>query len=214
MDKSLWVWDWWLSHKSGFPADQIVRLLADDFRDPEYMTAAPVGGAEPVSVYDIVPDEDGGTVIPHSPRRQVGARQLASSQRPQGVLGSQPTVEGQPAHTGSSPTMNATSTAATCAGRPAPTRYPDHGAMDGRVAARRPLASIMSTRPRQCPPRLGANAAKSFPGRRGEFRQNTMRCAPDYYKDYQRKLQRDILAKKMVGLLDDLRTSLGVMPFG
>ncbi|KAK8053304.1 hypothetical protein PG996_012605 [Apiospora saccharicola] len=165
------------------------------------------------------PDEDGGTVIPNSPMRQKGPRQLPSPRRPRGTPGSQPTVEQQPARADPSSTTNTAPTAATCAGRPAPTRYPDHGAMDAslssavrwnsRVAARRPLAPIMSTRPRQCPPRLGANAAKSSPGRRGEFRQKTMRRAPDYHKDYQRKLQRDILAKKMVVLLDDLRTSLG-----
>jgi len=44
--------------------------------------------------------------------------------------------------------------------------------------------------------------------------QNTTRRAPDYYKDYQRKLQRGTLAKKMVGLLEDLRTSLSSMSFG
>ncbi|KAK7937633.1 uncharacterized protein PG986_014501 [Apiospora aurea] len=195
--------------------------------DPEYMGAAPVGAAEPLSVYDIIPDEDGGTVIPyspHNPRRQVGVRQLPSPRRPQaGVQGSQSTVEKQPARSEPSSTTNATPTA-TNAGRPAHTRYLDHGAMDAslqravrqnsRVAARKPLAPILSTRPRQCPPRLAGNAAKSSPGRQGEARQNTSRCAPDYYKDYQRKLQRDILAKKMVGLLDDLRTSLVVMPFG
>lgn len=44
--------------------------------------------------------------------------------------------------------------------------------------------------------------------------QNTPRRGPEYYKDYQRKLQRGTLAKKTVGLLEDLRTSLGGIPFG
>jgi len=44
--------------------------------------------------------------------------------------------------------------------------------------------------------------------------QNAAGRAPDYYKDYRRKLQRDTLAKKMVGMLEDLRTSLGGMQFG
>ena len=35
-----------------------------------------------------------------------------------------------------------------------------------------------------------------------------------YYKDYRRKLQRDTLAKKMVGMLKDLRSSLSGMQFG
>ena len=44
--------------------------------------------------------------------------------------------------------------------------------------------------------------------------QNAARRAPDYYKDYRRKLQRGTLAKKMVGMLEDLRTSLSGMQFG
>ena len=40
--------------------------------------------AEPLSVYDVIPDEDGGTVIPNSPMRQKGPRQLSSPRRPQG----------------------------------------------------------------------------------------------------------------------------------
>ena len=75
-------------------------------------------------------------------------------------------MERQPARTEPSSTTNTAPTAATNAGaRPAPTRYPDHGAMDAslqravrwnsRVAARKPLAPIMTTQPRQCPPRIG-----------------------------------------------------------
>jgi hypothetical protein len=193
--------------------------------DPEYIAAVPAAAAEPLSVYDVIPDEDGGTVIPHSPMRQKGPRQLPSRRRPQGTPGSQPTVERQPGRTEPSSTTNTAPTAATNAGaRPAPTRYTDHGAMDAslqravrwnsRVAARRPLAPIMSTQPRQCPPRMGGNAAKSSPGRQGKSMQNTTRRAPDYHKDYQRKLQRSTLAKKMVGMLEDLRTSLSGMQFG
>jgi len=43
--------------------------------------------------------------------------------------------------------------------------------------------------------------------------QNAARRAPDYCKDYRRKLQRDTFAKKMVGMLEDLRTSRGGMQF-
>jgi len=52
--------------------------------DLEYIAAAPVGAAESLSVYDIILDEDGGTVILNSPMRQVGPRQLPSPQNPQG----------------------------------------------------------------------------------------------------------------------------------
>ena len=43
--------------------------------------------------------------------------------------------------------------------------------------------------------------------------QNSARRVPDYYEDYRRKLQRDTLAKKMVGMLEDLRTSLSGIQF-
>ena len=83
------------------------------------------------------------------------------------------------------------------------------------MAARKPLAPIMTTQPRQCPPRIGGNGAKlSQAGRPRRSVQNAAGRAPDYYKDYRRKLQRDTLAKKMVGMLEDLRTSLGGMQFG
>ncbi|KAK7937822.1 uncharacterized protein PG986_014690 [Apiospora aurea] len=38
--------------------------------EPEYIAAAPVDAAEPLSVYDAIPDEYGGTVIPNSPMKQ------------------------------------------------------------------------------------------------------------------------------------------------
>ena len=52
--------------------------------DPEYVAAVPAAAAEPLSVYDIIPDEDGGTVIPNRPMRQKGPRQQPSPRRPQG----------------------------------------------------------------------------------------------------------------------------------
>ena len=52
--------------------------------DPEYIAAVPAAEAEPLSVYDVIPDEDGGTVIPNSPMRQKDPRQLPSPRRPQG----------------------------------------------------------------------------------------------------------------------------------
>lgn len=33
--------------------------------DSEHIAAAPAGAAEPLSVYDIIPDEAGGAVIPN-----------------------------------------------------------------------------------------------------------------------------------------------------
>ncbi|KAK6858989.1 hypothetical protein PG995_004842 [Apiospora arundinis] len=103
--------------------------------DPEYVAAVPAAAVEPLSVYDIIPDEDDGTVIPNSPMRQKGPRQLPSPRRPQaGTPGPQPTVERQPARTEPSSTTNTAPTAATNAGaRPAPTRYPDNGAMDASL---------------------------------------------------------------------------------
>ncbi|KAK7937561.1 uncharacterized protein PG986_014429 [Apiospora aurea] len=64
--------------------------------DPEYVAAVPAAAAEPLSVYDVIPDEDGGTVIPNSHMRQKGPRQLPLPRRPRG---SQSTVERQPART-------------------------------------------------------------------------------------------------------------------
>ena len=51
--------------------------------DSEYIAAVPAAAADSLSVYKIIPNEDGGTVIPHSPhspRRQAGAMQLPSPQ--------------------------------------------------------------------------------------------------------------------------------------
>ncbi|KAK7937440.1 uncharacterized protein PG986_014308 [Apiospora aurea] len=163
--------------------------------DPEYIAAAPVGAAESLSVYDIIPDEDGGTVILHSPHslsRQVGVRQLRSPQAAQGehdfpywlrdaklaadARGCRPTAARQPTRTESSSTTNATPTAAT-----------NNGGNDVKLSqGGRPRGSV----------------------------QNAARRVPDYYKDYRRKLQRATLAKKMVGMLEDLRTSLSGMQFG
>ena len=41
--------------------------------DSEYVAAAPAGAAEPLSVYDIIPDEAGGAVIPNSKTSQAAA---------------------------------------------------------------------------------------------------------------------------------------------
>ena len=38
--------------------------------DAEYVVAVPAAAAEPLSVYDVIPHEDGGTVIPNSLMRQ------------------------------------------------------------------------------------------------------------------------------------------------
>jgi len=47
--------------------------------DPEYIAAAPVGAAESLSVYDIIPDEDGSAIVLNSPTRQGGPRQLSTT---------------------------------------------------------------------------------------------------------------------------------------
>ncbi|KAK6858961.1 hypothetical protein PG995_004814 [Apiospora arundinis] len=173
--------------------------------DPEYVAAVPAAAAEPLSVYDVIPNEDGGTIILNSPTSQIVAR--------------------QPGRTEPSSTTSTAPTAATNAGaRPTPTRHPDHGAMDAslqgavrwnsRVAVRRPLAPIMLVQPRQCPPRPGETGAKlSQIVCQGRAVQNAARRAPDYSNDHRRKLQRGTLAKKMVGILEDLRTGLSRMQF-
>ncbi|KAK7937470.1 uncharacterized protein PG986_014338 [Apiospora aurea] len=47
--------------------DMDVDADAEYESDPECIVAVPAAAAEPLSVYDIIPDEDGGTVILHSP---------------------------------------------------------------------------------------------------------------------------------------------------
>lgn len=57
---------------------------AEHETDPECIAAVAAAAADPLSVYDVIPDEDGGTVIPNSLMRQKGPRQLPSPRRPQG----------------------------------------------------------------------------------------------------------------------------------
>ncbi|KAK7937562.1 uncharacterized protein PG986_014430 [Apiospora aurea] len=61
---------------------------------------------------------------------------------------------------------------------------------------------------------VGNGVKLSQAGRPRGSVQNSLGRVPDYYKDYRRKWQRDTLAKKMVGMLEDLRMSLSAMQFG
>ena len=60
---------------------------------------------------------------------------------------------------------------------------------------------------------VGNGAKLSQIVRQGRDVQNVARRAPDYPNDYRCKLQRGTLAKKMVGMLEDLRTSLSGIQF-
>lgn len=66
----------------------IMMMVSYTYMCTTVIFAAGTVDTAPLSVYDIIPDEDGGTVIPQSPKRQEGARQPSSTQRPQGKPGS------------------------------------------------------------------------------------------------------------------------------